>query len=292
MNLKRTVLLAFLCQGFVYSQPADGNRSPCTFLPGRTIFPALPASFEEVRAGITKDVTSAHMKLDIGTAMDFLEVRLRADSSERLRIGAELFTYALTTSYQGLRLQVDAVDGYFGGHIVYRLQRPGSALLLRLRILHLSSHLLDGHFDLIRNVWIDGRLPNPLARDYGEITIGQLWQWTASEIFLYAGFSQATLIRPPTMKRLNMLYGVTAHTGNWAGTCFGAPVHFYISDHFSVWGLETLSGTNMLQAGAKFGEWNGAGISVFISHHAGLEVYHQYADVKNDAWGLGFGLEP
>lgn len=292
MALRSILLLTVLCAGSLCAQPTDGTTSRYTFLPGRTIFPPLPASFEEARAGITKDVNTAQMKLDIGTAMDFLEIRLRADSSERLRVGADLFTYALTTSYQGLRLQVDAVDGYFGGHIVYRVQRAGTALLLRLRILHLSSHLLDGHFDSNRNVWIDGKLPTPLARDYGEITLGHLWQWKSSEIFLYGGFSQATLIRPPTMKRLNLLWGITAHTGDWAGTCFGAPVHFYASDHCSFWGLETLSGTNMVQVGAKFGEWQGAGISIFISHHAGLEVYHQYFDVKNDAWGLGVGLEP
>ena len=94
------------------------------------------------------------------------------------------------------------------------------------------------------------------------------------------------------MKRLNTVFGVTAHTGDWTGTFAGRPVHFYASDHFRVWGLETLSGTNMFEAGVKFGEWNGAGIRIFLSHHAGLEVYHQYFDTKSDNWGLGFGLEP
>jgi hypothetical protein len=232
------------------------------------------------------------MKLDIGGSMDFLGVRLRADSTERLRLGADLFTYALSTSYRGLRLQVDAVDGYFGGHLVYRFQWNSATLLVRLRILHLSSHLLDGHYDLATETWIGGRLPVPLSRDCGELTVGYLWQWGPSELFLYAGVNQATLIRPSTMKRLTSHCGVTAHTGSWAGPLLGVPVHLYAADHFALWGLESLSGTNILETGVKFGEWDGSGIRIFLSHHSGLEVYHQYFDVKTDAWGLGFGLEP
>jgi hypothetical protein len=249
------------------------------------------ASYEEPRVGIVKDGSTAHMRLDIGSSLELLEVRLRADSSERLRVGTELFTYALTTSYQGLRLQVDAVDGYFGGHVVYRLQQAHTAFFLRLRILHLSSHFLDGHFDLERKVWLNGQEPTPLARDYGELTVGHLWQWEASEFFAYGGFSHATLIRPPTMKRLNLLCGFTAHAGNWIGPLLGLPVHFYAADHFSMWGLETLSGTNLIEAGLRFGVWNGSGVRVFLSHHSGLEVYHQYFDVKNDDWGIGVGLD-
>ena len=294
MNMPKRSLayLVLLCVSFMRAEDPADHPSAFTFLPGRTIFPEIPASYEEPRVGLTKDINSAHMKLDIGSAMDFVQISLRADSTQNLRFGADLFAYALVTSYEGLRLQVDALDGYFGGHVVYRMQLPQSALLLRLRVLHLSSHLLDGHFDLSNGVWRDGRFPNPLSRDYGEITAGYLWQRNSSEVFLYAGFSQATLIRPPTMKRLNTMCGVAAHTGDWVGSFAGSPVHLYAADHFRIWGLETLSGTNMLEAGVKFGEWNGAGIRIFISHHSGLEVYTQYFDMKSDDWGLGFGLEP
>lgn len=286
------VLLVLLCVSLMHAEGPGDRPSAFTFLPGRSIFPKNPASYEEPRVGMTKDINSSHMKLDVGSAMDFVQISLCADSSQKLRLGADLFAYALVTSYEGLRLQVDALDGYFGGHVVYRMQQPHAALLLRFRFLHLSSHLIDGHFDLSDSVWRDGRFPNPLSRDYGEITAGYLWQWNSSELFLYAGVSHATFIRPSTMKRLNTVFGVTAHTGDWTGTFAGSPVHFYASDHFRVWGLETLSGTNMFEAGVKFGEWNGAGIRIFLSHHAGLEVYHQYFDTKSDNWGLGFGLEP
>lgn len=231
------------------------------------------------------------MKLDIGGAMDILNIRVRDDSTANLRFGADLFAYALSASHRGLRLQIDAVDGYFGGHIVYREQRDRTALLVRLRILHLSSHLVDGHFDLDNEAWIGGRLPNPFSRDYGEVTAGYLWQWDKAGLFVYGGFSYATLVRP-AMKRLTTHYGATLHSGRWVESGFGVPVLFYISDHLLVWGVETLSATNVAEAGVKLGEWEGAGIKIFLSYHSGLELYHQYSNLKSDALSLGFCLEP
>jgi hypothetical protein len=278
---------------FVVQTLADETGSPLfIFLPGRSVFPPVPANHEEPHLGLVKDLTTSHMRLDVGGSMDLMNLRVGQDSTTNLRIGADFFAFALSTSHRGLRLQIDALDGYFGGHVGYRRDMTRSALLLRLRILHLSSHLLDGHFDLDNKAWVDGRLPNPFSRDYGELTAGHLWRWTASELFVYGGFSYATLVRPLEQKRLNTLYGITAHTDNWTGQCFTRPVHFYFSDHFLLWGLVTLSGTNMFEAGVKFGEWDGSGIRVFVSHHAGLEVYHQYSDVKSNEWGLGFALEP
>ncbi len=288
----RIVLSLFLFQTVpIRAQTAPEAASHWTFLPGRPIFPTLPASYEEPRTGIIKDGSTAHMKLDIGSSLELLEFRLREDSTERIHFGAELFTYALTTSNQGLRLQVDAVDGYFGGHVTYRLQHSRSAYALRLRILHLSSHFLDGHYDLHQNMWLNGLEPTPLARDYGELTGAYIWGSTPAELMVYAGFSQATLIRPPTMKRLNVLCGFSAHTGNWIGPLFGSPVHVYAADHYSLWGLEMLSGTNMFEAGVKLGGWDSSGIRIFLSHHAGLEVFHQYFDTKDADWGMGFAFD-
>jgi hypothetical protein len=287
--------LSYLVLLAIFATPslagAEGT-SLFTFLPGRSIFPPIPANHEEPRLGIVKDIATSHMRLDIGGAMDIFNLRVTEDSTTNLRVGADFFAFALSTSHRGLRLQIDALDGYFGGHIVYRSQKKHSATILRLRILHLSSHLLDGHFNLDEGVWIDGRMPSPFSRDYGELTAGHLWHWSGSEIFVYGGFSYATLVRPSEQKRLNTLYGITAHASDWTGRCFAQPVHFYISDHFLLWGLGTLSGTNMVEAGVKLGEWDGSGIRVFVNNHSGLEVYHQYSDVRSPGWGVGFALDP
>jgi hypothetical protein len=292
MTIRPLAVLLLYCGTFALADVPPRAEAPVTFLPGRSIFPIVPANHEEPHLGLTKDIATSHMRLDIGSSMDLVNIRVSADSTTNIRAGADLFAFALSTSYNGLRLQIDALDGYFGGHIVYRNQREGSALLLRLRIMHLSSHLIDGHYDNDADAWIGGRKPLHFSRDYGEVTAGYLWQWNGAGVFAYGGFSYATLVRPSEQKRLNTLYGITAHTSRWTGGCFGKPLNLYVSEHFLLWGVDELSGTNGLEAGVKFGAWEGAGVRVFVSYHSGLEIYHQYSDVTAGEWGVGFELEP
>ena len=231
------------------------------------------------------------MRLDIGASYDFLAYTPASDTASRFHVGMAMFVYALTTSYQGLHLQVDAVDGYFGGHIVYRHRRPSSSTTLRLRIMHLSSHFIDGHFRLETKSWIDGQLPRPYSRDYAELTAAYRWgreEWSAH---LYAGFSHAWFARPGNMLRFNTFQGVVARTAEWLGPVLGHPTNLYVADHFMLSGVDKLSGSNTLEGGVKFGSWDGGGIRLYISYHAGMETYHQYYDVKRTDLGIGFALD-
>jgi len=166
---------------------AGQETSGFEFLPGKILFPPLIANYQEPRTGVRKEVGSSRLKLDIGTTLDLIEYRVSADGSQKIRMGIDFFTYALTTSAEGLRLQVDAVDGFFGGHLAFRTESENTAFALRLRILHLSAHFVDGHLDASGNHWRDGREPIPFTRDIGELT-GAL-EWNTSDIIwrLYSG---------------------------------------------------------------------------------------------------------
>ncbi len=260
-------------------------------LPGKALFAPLPASPEEPRVGIRREFGSMRMQLDIGATYDFLAFYPSSDTAARFHMGVAMFVYALTRSYQGLHLQVDAVDGFFGAHIVYLHRRATSSTMLRLRILHLSSHLIDGHFRLETKTWIDGQLPRPYSRDHAEATAAYRWGTKAWSAMLYAGFSQAWFARPGNMVRFNTFQGAVAHTSEWTGQVWGQPANLYIADHFMLSGVERLSGTNILEGGIKFGEWDGSGIRLFISYRAGTEIYHQYYDVKRNDWGMGFAVD-
>jgi len=262
----------------------------CLF-PGNALFAPLPASPEEPRVGLRREFGSMRMRLDIGASYDILGYNPASDTSAHFRVGADLFAYALTTSYQGLHLQVDAVDGYFGGHVIYLHQRPASFTLLRLRILHLSSHLIDGHFRLETKTWLDGQLPRPYSRDYAEATAAYSWGGARWSAVLYAGFLHAWFVRPDNMTRFNTFQGVLARTSQWIGPLWGTPVNLYVADHFMLSGVDKLSGSNTLEGGVKFGEWSGGGMKLYVSYHTGMEIYHQYYDVKRSDVGIGFALD-
>ncbi len=209
----------------------------------------------------------------------------------KLRIGADFFTYALTTSAQGLRLQVDAVDGYFGGHIVYAAPGSGDHLSLRLRLLHISGHLIDGHWDRSTMQWKDNKLPIPYTRDFGEITGLYTWPGRTVELSAYSGFSYATLVRPDDLSRYATLHGFEIHSTGLTGTVFGRPFSLYAADNLAITGIPACYGTNNLEFGLRFGRWEGTGLRFYGSYYHGLEVFSQYYYVRTDQWGLGFALD-
>ena len=291
--MRPLIISAVILLGAASSPAQTGDRptpSGTTFLPGGTIFPPLRANYQEPRTGVRKEIGTSRLKLDIGSSIDFLECRTDS-SGGRLRAGADFFTYALTTSAQGLRLQVDAVDGYFGGHIVYAAPGTGPHMLLRLRLLHVSGHLIDGHWDHIALHWIDNKLPIPYTRDFGEMTGMYTWPGRDLALSAYTGFSYASHVRPENLSRIGTLHGVEVHSTGWTGRAGGRPLSLYIADNLSLTGIGAAHGTNSLEFGVKLGEWDGTGIRFYGSYYHGLEMFSQYYYVRTDQWGLGFAFD-
>jgi len=284
-----TLFLPGVVCSFAQTVPPS-EPSGTAFLPGGTLFPPLVANYQEPRTGVRKEAGTSRLKLDIGSSLDFIECRTDSPS-ERFRIGADLFTYALTTSAEGLRLQVDAVDGFFGGHIVYAGPGEDGHLSLRLRILHISGHLIDGHWDSQTMQWKDNKLPIAYTRNFGELTGRYTWAGRNAAVSAYAGFSYATLVRPDSLSRYGALLGFELRTAGLIPGVGGRPVNLYIADHLAITGIPACYGTNSLEFGVKFGDWGGSGIRFYGSYYHGLEAYSQYFYVRTDQWGLGFAFD-
>lgn len=259
------------------------------FLPGGPGASPPLAHLHEPRLGVRKEIGSSRMKLDIGGSFDFLEVA--RGSSLRIRFGADFFAYALTTSSEGLRLQVDAVDGFFGGHILARFPGSPFPVDIRLRVMHLSAHFLDGHLLSNTTAWRDNRAPVPFTRDFGEVlamvgvATGVL-RWR-----VYTGVSYATLIRPVEIRRWTSLYGIECWSPEITGNVMGKPCNFYAAYHLTVSGIPSIAGSNNVEAGIRFGEWDESGIRVYLSYSAGPDLFSQYYDIRREFWGLGFAFD-
>ncbi len=267
-----------------------GERSGTTLFPGALLVPVPLAHPEEPRVGVRKEIGTSRLKLDIGTAMDVIVVS--ADSGDlRIAAGVDLFTYALTTSSEGLRLQVDAVDGFFGGHVAL-VRRSGDDLWqFRLRLMHVSSHLVDGHYDVPTGSWRNGRTPLPFTRDFGEL-IAAISRPLAGVAFrLYGGCSYATLIRPAEIRRFAFLAGVEFSSASLLPPLLEVPTTSYIAAHLTVAGIPAYAGTATLEGGVKFGPMYGRGVRLYAGLIAGPEIFHQYFDLRSTVWGLGFSFD-
>ncbi|MER3525139.1 MAG: hypothetical protein C4326_14110 [Ignavibacteria bacterium] len=282
-----TVLLAFHS---LHGQDGAPSAQRFLLLPGPLGVPPLVASYQEPRVGLRKEIGTSKMKVDIGASVDLLEVRPVADSTHRIRVGIDFFTYALSTSSEGLRLQIDAVDGFFGGHIAYiGALDDRSAVLLRLRLLHLSAHFLDGHFSTTTQTWKENRAPIPFTRDFGELLGFYRFSTSALVLQAYSGCSYATLIRPTAIQRFELLAGF--ELSSVIGTVFGKPFNLYLADHLVLRRIPVAVGTNNLEGGVKFGAWQGTGLKLFLSYYNGLDPFSQYYDVRRRNVGVGFAFD-
>jgi hypothetical protein len=260
-----------------------------SFLPGRLFFAPLVADPQEPRVGVTKDIGSSKLKLDIGSSLDL--VGYAAGSGSEVRFGVDFFTYALTTSAEGLRLQVDAVDGFFGGHVTWGENGGGSGFRSRLRILHVSGHLIDGHWDRAAKQWRDNKDPIPYTRDFGELLGSFGWRGEAIAADVYTGAAYATLVRPDDLARWSSLHGGLLRTTGLIGPLFGRECALYAAVHIAVTGIPTYYATCSVESGVKLGSWDGTGIRLAATFSSGLEPYSQYYFVRRDRWGLALAFD-
>lgn len=283
-------LVLFLPPGPAFPQE-NSHSSHLLFLPGGTTFPSLIAQSEEARTGLLRELSSSRLGLEIGTAFDLLQWNLSGDGKKRLRVGADFFAHALTRSAEGLRLQVDAVDGEFGGHITIRLEAERGFSVLRLRLMHLSGHFADGHVDYATRWWRDGRGPIPFTRDYGELLGAYGFCLPSFTLMPYAAINYGTLVRPVTIRRFAYLAGAEAHSSDNLIRVFGQPFVPFGALNLSLYGIPKYAGTTTLVAGGKFGRWEGVGVKIYARYIAGPDIYTQYYDVRRSSVGLGFSLD-
>lgn len=292
--MRKTLFPLLMCIAVLPQHASAGELNESnsfTFLPPGLLVRPFVANYQEPRVGVRKEIGSSHLKLDIGSTMDLVEYIISSEQNKKLRAGIDFFTYALSTSAQGLRLQIDAVDGFFGGHVSYQSAGDDSRFSLRLRILHLSAHFIDGHFDNSTGTWKNGIAPIPFTKDFGELVGAYEEDGSAVGFMVYSGFSYASLIRPTEIKRLSTIHGVELRTPSWPGTAFGKPCCFFAADNLFLVGIPSYAGTNNVEFGFKFGEWSGSGVRLYGSYYSGLTIFSQYYNIREAQWGLGFAFD-
>jgi len=265
------------------------GRAQTTFLVDRTLLPPLTANAEEPRTGLRKEFGSSRLKIDIGSTIDVVRFQLSPEQS--LSLGIDFFVYALSTGNEGLRLQIDAADGFFGGHVGYRVTGNGLDHFFRFRFLHLSAHFLDGHFDPMVGDWKGGRPPIAFTRDFAEFVGGINLSPGNVHLLLYAGFSYGVLVRPNNIDKVAYLFGGELRWTEVLGLLFAKPWSIYIADHAAVIGIPENVTSNTIETGIKLGSWEGRGLRIYGSFSVGLDVFHQYYDVYRQSWGFGFSYD-
>lgn len=285
LAMRQLFILTLLLASFSFSQPSGGARFE--FLPSGLHFAAIKANLQEPRIGVLKFLDAGEMKVDIGNSIDVAGVSF---DGNRITIGIEFMAYAYTTGAQGLRLQIDAIDGFFGGNMSFSKPNGRGSTIARLRLLHHSAHMVDGHYSKRTKSWIDGREPIPFTRDFGEVVIGQIQTAKEFRLRYYGGLSYATLVRPTDVKRLAYLAGLEASL-QCKSALLKRDVNPFLAYQTTLSGIPSYIATHQVQAGMKFGTWEGKGPALYLLYHHGMHMFAEYYDVRLTTLGLGFTMD-
>lgn len=277
--MKKIILLLLIFCVNTYSQ----NNS-LEFFPDGLNFIPLKGNNYEAKIGLVFIPENNNMKIDIGNTVDLLS--LRFSDSERLTTGIEFFAYALSRSYKGKRLQITAVDGFFGGNISYSKKMNENLFSMRYRIIHNSAHLVDGNWDRQESSWIDNYEPVPYAKDFMELASAYNFKTGFAEIKNYAGVSYAFLIRPEDFKRLSFYTGIEMRF-----PVFNETNELFFVHNLFLDGINSYKGNNNSMLGIKFGSWEKKGVLLFISYYKGYDVFHSFYKQVVERFSIGFTVD-
>lgn len=282
--IMRKLLLLFC---LIYLNISAQNRFE--LFPNDLNFQTLKANYLEPRVGVWYHVDTRNLKVDLGNTVDLFAYHLQNDNI-KIAAGIDFFGYALTTSYAGNRLQIDALDGFFGGNLSLSKKYDKDELYLRFRIIHNSAHLVDGHYDKSNGGWIDHE-PIPYTRDFGEITAAYQINKISFGLKYYGSIAYATLIRPNKLEKYFFTTGFELFLKNKFGAIDEQPITPFIAYHFHLEGIPEYTGNNNFMAGVKFGRWNKTGVLLYLSYYSGKNVFSEYYYQSVSKFGLGFSVE-
>jgi len=254
------------------------------FVPSGLLFQPLIANVFEGRIGLIKEFWTSNLRLDIGNSVDVIgfTVESGGHGSKRLALGADFIGYALIYSKsERIILQVDAIDAILGGHLSYASSADGGKRVFsaRLRIGHLSSHFVDGHYDVTAQQWKDGLDPRPYGKEFIDLVVA----YTFDFLRVYGGANYAFRVRP-SLPRAAFQAGIELVSQSFVGN----NVTFYIAHDFRLVKVEEYSGINTTQAGVRLGKWNGQGLDLFLTYFNGASLHGEYYDHRTSYVGAGF----
>lgn len=277
-------LLSILSYATIFPQSVE-------FLPGKRLFNMLKAADTEPKFGLTFFPDDRSMKVDVGNAFDAISFKI--DSTSTINAGTEFFAYAKVIEYREYRLQVAAIDGYFGGNISWLKQISGTPHFInaRLRFIHRSAHLVDGAWDPSNNSWKDAAGPVPFADDFFELNPGIQFRFPGVDLRVYGGVTYSILIRPIDQKRTSFSIGSELFINDVLFTLLSRPARLYAAYDFKMRGRPEYSPSHSLMAGIKLGEKAGTGLSIYAFYYSGFDWFSSYYKNRLTKFGLGFFID-
>jgi hypothetical protein len=251
------------------------------------LFSPLIASHQEARVGFVMFADENALRGDIGTSVDIASMRCDTTAaSPVLAIGADFFTWTRLRRTENFHFPVDAVDYLFGVNMSYKKPLNEAVTVSgRLRLSHISAHLADGRYDKTEQHWIDNRMAQIYSREFLDLVLALSW---GDAVRVYAGGQYIYHVKPLTVGRTELQAGcegaLTNLSGNWLHAYFAYDLKLFSVTPTT---FHSVSASNSIQAGVKFGRFRGRGINVFLAWYNGMSQEGEFYEKRQTYFGLG-----
>lgn len=249
----------------------------------------------EPRIGGWVESEGNKLRLDIGTAVDLWHVHpFDPPSRSYITLGTEFFTWTRLRSAGRFKFPVEAVDYYFGifGNLYYHPFIGESSLNTKLRVAHISAHLVDGDSTFFGS---DGK-PVTYSREFIDLRTGldsrvvdingPFGEGTAqSHVYVGGVYLFSTI--PDTLGRISPYAGLDF---SWQ-LRDGAPLTVRAGYEARLNTELTPIGEHSVRLGVKLAETNKNGVVLEGAYYSGRSPYGQYFSRRESYFSFGFSVE-
>jgi hypothetical protein len=274
MRLYSLFILALLLSNITSSQVREE-----WFPSGLNIRP-FEANMLEPKAGFSDMPGVNRVRLDISTSHDFYK---KEDGNTALSFGGDLFTYTRLRSESNFHFPVETIDYMFGINSGYKVTNGRNEYGVRLRLSHISAHLVDGKYDSNLKNWRDGSSPIVYSREFIELMPYYRYRGFRA----YIGLTYLFHVTPTDIGKDIYQAGFDYYM-TWANTGIFVP---YIAYDFKLNKIDTYVGNNIFTAGLKFGNTFGRGLSVAYTYISGRSIHGEYYNSYENYSSIGINLD-
>ena len=244
------------------------------------LFKPLTANHLEAKIGTFYQSNTEKLRLDIGHSLDLIELFALEDLT--VRVGGDFFILSRLRSAGKMKFPVETSDFYFGlnGSANFRLFEKNFSA--RLRIAHISSHLVDGYTNQKNDTTFFLQEPFVYSREFVDLVIA----WNYEYFRPYFG---ATYIFSTIPKNVNKIVPQI-------GFDFQVPIYKFVDAvggyDFKLQGSDTLAncGMNSIQAGILFNISKNIGISFNYYFYSGYSIHGMFYNQKEHYNGFGMQI--
>jgi hypothetical protein len=270
-----TIAVTIVLSVNLYSQsikewfPAELNIQPFT------------SNLLEPRNGFMFALGEDWLRLDIGTSRDILQLK---SGEETISFGADLFTFTRLRSNDNFKFPVETIDFFFGINAGFNKHDGVREYGLRIRLSHLSAHLVDGRYDVHSSEWINGRDPFTFSKEFIEF----FPYYRVSGFRVYLGLTYIFHIIPEIINKGIYQVGFDYYILPFSN----GSITPFIAYDFKLSGINnTYFGNSIAKLGVKFGSPLSRGFSILISYISGKSIHGELFDLTENYLNIGFNLD-